>query len=116
MAFDFRTKYNRPKLVEEVNDGKSKVETAGYVPAEVQIMDMLSAGMRLNEYRKDRFDFAADEVVPDDFVDPTRSPSFDLADATAISRDVDSRLAEAKRLIAEAEENKEKEVVEEKKE
>lgn len=32
MGVDFRTKYNRPNLVEEVNDGKSKVETAGYVP------------------------------------------------------------------------------------
>ena len=116
MAVDFRTKYNRPNLVEEVNDGKSKVETAGYVPAEVQIMDMLSAGIRLNEYRKDRFDFAADEVVPDDFIDPTRSPGFDLADASIIGRDVDSRLKEAKRLIDEAEAAKEKEVVEEKKE
>jgi len=116
MAVEFRTKYNRPKLVEEVNDGKNKVETAGYVPAEVQILDMLNSGMRLNEYRKERYDFAADEVVPDDFIDPTRSPGFDLADATAIGRDVDLRLMEAKRLIDEAEAAKEKEVVEEKKE
>ena len=55
-------------------------------------------------------------MVPDDFIDPTRSPGFDLADATAIGRDVDLRLMEAKRLIDEAEAAKEKEVVEEKKE
>lgn len=101
---EFRTKYNRPKLVEEVNSGKSKVETAGYIPAEVQIMDMINAGVRLNDYRKEKFDFSDNEVVPDNFIDPTRSPGFDLADATILSRDVNSRIEEAKRLLKEAEE------------
>lgn len=80
----FYTAYERPDPQLEPGGGESIVETAGYVPAEVQIMDMMAAGRRLGEYRRERYDFGAGEKVPEDYYDPTRSPAFDLADASAL--------------------------------
>lgn len=79
----FFTAYeNRPVLTGEYNDGVSKVQPYGYIPTRVQVQRMLEAGVRLSEFRKGLFDF--DDDTPDDEieVDPTRSPSFDLADAS----------------------------------
>lgn len=67
----------RPLPNPEINSGEEIVEKEGYIPAEVQIMDMINAGKRLGEYRKEHYDYAEDEKVPDDamavgygFVDP----------------------------------------------
>ena len=49
---DFFTKYKRPAPVLEHPDPVSKVETQGYIPADVQIMRMIDAGRRLDNFRK----------------------------------------------------------------
>lgn len=91
----FFTQYSRPKEKElEPGGGERLVETAGYVPAEVQISDMLEAGRRLGEYRRDRFDFGSGEEVPEDYFDPTRSRGFDLADASRLQHEVTARFSE----------------------
>jgi hypothetical protein len=79
----------------EENSGKSKVETAGYIPAQVQIERLILAGKRLSDFRREQYDFGADEQVPDDFVDPTRSPGYDLADAARDARIAVGRLRES---------------------
>lgn len=77
---DFNRKYQRKKSVPEKNSGVLIVETAGYIPAKVQVEQMIMAGRKLAEYRKEMYDFGPDE--PDDgYVDPTRSPNYDMADA-----------------------------------
>ena len=83
---DFFGKHRRPKLDEGKMDDVSKVETAGYIPADVQIEMFIQAGRRLDKARKEQFDFGPEEEVPSDFIDPTRSGGFDLADATQLAR------------------------------
>lgn len=67
----------------EKNDGELLVETAGYVPANVKIESMIDAGRRLTDFRAG-YEFQDGETIPDDYLDPTRNPGFDLADASAI--------------------------------
>lgn len=68
----------------ERNSGELKVSTLGYVPAEVQINRLIDAGIRLDAYRKGEYEFTADEEVPHDYIDMTREPGFDPADAHQI--------------------------------
>lgn len=90
---DFNTRYARPiSAPAEAVDSKSKTETAGYIPADVQILRLIEAGKRLDAYRKEAYDFNPDEEVPDDFIDPTRSGSFDLADASIARRAMRRRM------------------------
>lgn len=92
----FYGKHRRPKLVEGVMDSLSKTETAGYIPAEQQIEMFIQAGRRLDQARKEQYDFAEGEEVPDDVVvDPTRSGAFDLADASQLGRALDTKAKKA---------------------
>lgn len=81
----YYTRDKRPEKKLEINNGEIIVETAGYRSAEVQISEMLNAGQRLVDYRKQRYEFGGDEVVPHDYMDPTRAPGFDMADASALA-------------------------------
>lgn len=108
------TAYDRVLDKGEINSGEVIVETAGYVPAEKKILDMIRAGERLKRTRAEEFDFAEGQEVPDDFIDPTRSPNFDIADASIMTRGAEKRLdeqveskkAEARKRAAEAAEKK----------
>jgi len=82
---DFMTQHNRPPRKGEINSGETLVDTSGYIPPERQIFDMINAGRRLSENRKGMYEFERDDVVPEDFVDPTREPGFDLVDAGNIA-------------------------------
>lgn len=94
----------------EVNDGTRLTESAGYIPAKVRIEEMIVAGERLVDYRRGRYDFPPDsgatEEEQEDYVDLTRSPGFDMADASQLKMQVDDRLksqvAEHKRKQKEA--------------
>lgn len=84
----FNTPYERRPSIGESNSGQSMTEKAGYVPANKLIESMIFAGQRLNEYRASQYDFP-DGTIDEDFSDPTRNPSFDLADATRISQELE---------------------------
>ena len=66
----------------EVLDSKSETEQAGYISPKQQIEQMILAGRRLDDSRKEQFDFSSEEEIDEDLYDPTRSGNFDLADAT----------------------------------
>lgn len=91
----FYTEFDRPPPVLEMNDGKSIVETVGYIPADVQIEQLIQAGIRLDKHRKEAFDFAPEEAIDPTFEDPTRSPNFDMADASNLGAAVSDRLLKA---------------------
>jgi len=94
----------------------SKTETQGYIPPRIQIESMLRAGRQLNEYRKQMFQGVYDGS--DDFdidLDPTRSPNFDMADATQIDRAVTARLKQQKKAAEDKAEALKKEEQEKKK-
>ena len=98
--------FRRTKDVKEINSGEQITETAGYIPADVQIQDMIAAGMRLGEYRREMYDFAADEEVPEDYMDVTRSPGVDVVDVERAGIAVNAKIAEAQELLRKAEEEK----------
>lgn len=87
-----QTRYALDKHVKEAGGGQSITETAGYIPAKVQIEQLIAAGARLGEYRKENYDFGPGEEVPDDYNDPTREANFDLADASRLARVTEQNL------------------------
>lgn len=95
---DFRTKYDRRDFNDdEKPDPVSKTETAGYIAPDVQIMNIIEAGRRLDDYRKEAYDIAPGSDVEDAPIDPTRSGGFDMADASQAKRDLESRADLAKK-------------------
>lgn len=96
----FATKYEPAKSKPEKNLEPTKTEKVGYIPPKVQIERMIQAGVRLNEFRKG-YEFEKESDVPTDYVDVTRNPNFDLADATQVRETV------ADKLVATAKDQKE---------
>lgn len=75
----------------EINSGERLVETAGYMSAQKRIENMILAGQRLVDYRKNHYDFQ-DGEIDENFTDPTRSPGFDMADAFQIAEEANYRI------------------------
>ena len=81
----FQTKYTHEKSPSEVNLGKNLVEKAGYIPAQARIENMILAGQRLVEHRKEMYDFSDGNDIDESFTDPTRSKNYDMSDAFIMS-------------------------------
>lgn len=94
MEVVFYTQFKRPTERLEFNEGPKITETAGYIPAKQQIENLILAGQRLAEYREENYDFGKDDEIDEDFTDPTRSPNYDLADASQDALSVSRRLSE----------------------
>ena len=94
----FNTQYKRWKQKAEEQSVESKVEKTGYVPAKTQIENMIMAGRRLNAYRAEQYDFTGEEndEEEDNFEDPTRSPNFDIADASSIQKVLERKFKSAR--------------------
>lgn len=88
----FQTRYNRIDRSGEINPGPILVERAGYIPAKIQIENLILAGKRLQEHRAEMYDFTELSKIDLDFYDPTRSKNFDIADAFQLKRAVEERL------------------------
>lgn len=89
---EFQTQYNRKSRIPEKNTLPSMTERAGYIPAEKRIENMMLAGQRLAQSRKDQYDFE-DDNVDESFEDPTRTVGFDDADASQIALALDAEMA-----------------------
>lgn len=87
---------NRPPADEEFNSGEEIVEKAGYIPAEIQIMEMINAGERLGEARRERYDYGEGDE-DDGMMDPTRIPGVDMADLSQMKLGVEARLEDQKK-------------------
>lgn len=86
------TKWKRPERIKEKNTGKYLVEIGGYEPPKIKIENMINAGIRLKNTRKEQFDFASNDNVDESFIDPTRHKDYDIADAFQDSLEVKERL------------------------
>lgn len=96
----FKTQFSDEFPFEEFEPGGGEeiVDAAGYVPAEQQIITMINAGIRLDENRKEMYDYEG-PVTPDlEFgdigFDVTRLPNTDPADIAQLQLLVNARLAE----------------------
>jgi len=96
----FQTKYTHEKSPGEINLGKNLVEKAGYIPAQARIENMILAGQRLVEHRKEMYDFSDGEDIDESFTDPTRSKNFDMADAFIMSENVRNNIKQKELLKA----------------
>ena len=67
----FNTQYDRVRQPAETNSGITLVERAGYISAQVRIENLMLAGQRLVQARKEMYDFP-DGKIDFDFNDPTR--------------------------------------------
>ena len=76
----------------EVLDSQSKTEQAGYIPPQIKIENMILAGERLNQTRKDMYDFSSADEIDEDAYDPTRRANFDLADASQMAMQTEMSL------------------------
>lgn len=94
----FQTQFDRASWEGEKNNGPDLVEKSGYVPSNVLIENMIYAGARLDLARSEYYDFPDADSVDEEFIDPTRKAGFDLADATALNRSVQGRIAEQRKL------------------
>lgn len=70
----------------EKNRSPSMTEQAGYVPTDLKIKEFFERGLALKEARAAQYDFPPGTKPNEEFFDPTRSPGFDLADATQLER------------------------------
>lgn len=96
----FATKYTIVRTPPEVNSGPNLVERAGYIPAQVRIENMMAAGQRLIAHRAEMYDFKNMSEIDENFIDPTRSKNFDLADATMIQQNIEANRRQAEILKA----------------
>lgn len=87
----FNTQYDRIKQPPESNSGVTLVERAGYIPAQQRIENLMLAGQRLVQARKELYDFPDGKIDPD-FQDPTRSKNYDLADGFQDGLKIEARL------------------------
>ena len=91
----FKTHYTSVPFAGEVNSGEILVETAGYVSAEKRITNLMLAGQRLADYRKNLYDFEHNQELDESFSDPTRAKNYDLADAFQDELSLHERLSKA---------------------
>ena len=112
-------RYNRPKSKPEAPSGMSRVEIAGYVPAQIKIESLMNAGRRLIESRREQFDFPPGEDVDETFHDPTRKAGLDRVDIDTMKNALTSRMEKSikqkdKGQISGTEDTKNVEIVQEK--
>lgn len=78
----FQSQYSHKPYDGEVISSKSIVDPSGYVDAQTRIENLMRAGERLDEYRRDMYQYGPDDDYDDDSSDdPTMEPGYDLADA-----------------------------------
>lgn len=73
------------RCTEEYNSGERVAKSQGYMPLATQIEKMIEAGLRAEQLAQGEYDFQDDLPQQDYFrlgTDPTRNPSYDLADAS----------------------------------
>lgn len=86
-GYDFDMNKANPEVIEK----ETIVEQSGYEPADRKIMNMIYAGQRLKEARKEMYDYEGDDVI-DIPIDPTRKPGLDLAEASQMLLETQARI------------------------
>lgn len=106
-SYDYNTQYHRLRQGGSINSGQLITEAAGYIPAEQQILGMIAAGLRLEEYRKEAYDWQPDDKIDDEAIDdmylPLRTRGIDPAEISQINLSLKERARHADKLRRKAE-------------
>lgn len=105
-----QTRYRLDPLQLEPGGGETLVETAGYVPADIRIREFIEAGIRLGEYRKEAYDFGADEEVDFSAMDPLRIPGVDPAEVTQLRYQLEASMKKKTAMRLAVEDTKDEDV------
>jgi len=93
------SRLNPPRNYKERPGSKiTLTETAGYMPTKVRIENLINAGVRLDNYRREAYDFAPGEEATD-YYDPTRRQGFDPADGSEMERNIKKRQEERAEIL-----------------
>jgi hypothetical protein len=95
------TRFKRPEKKLTQNSGELKVEKAGYIPIKKQIQSLIDAGRRLDDARRESYDFGDDDEIDYEYSDPTRDSNFDLSDAHNLATQTEMNLQAAEDQLAE---------------
>jgi len=88
----FNTPYIRTRSPGEKPGIVRIVETTGYRSTKQQVAEYMAAGLQLQNYRNEMYDFESEDKVDEDYEDRTRTPGYDPADATQDLRNAEKRL------------------------
>jgi len=88
----FNTPYIRIQSPAEKPGKERIVETTGYRSTKQQVAEYMAAGLQLQNYRNDMYDFESEKDVDENYEDRTRTPGYDPADATQDLRNAEIRL------------------------
>jgi len=91
-TMNFNTPYDRKQSRGEIPGTVRIVETTGYRSTKQQVAEYMAAGLQLQNYRNQMYDFESEDKVDEEFEDRTRSPGYDPADATEDLRNAEKRL------------------------
>ena len=88
----FNTPYDRKQNPGEIPGTVRIVETTGYRSTKQQVAEYMAAGLQLQNYRNEMYDFETEDKVDEEYEDRTRTPGYDPADATQDLRNAEKRL------------------------
>lgn len=97
---DYRTQYvNTPVSGGEPGGGEKIVDSSGYVTAEQQIFSMIDAGIRLDQARREMYDYEGSEDDSEENLDldsvdydRLRIPGIDIAEVSQMQLAIKARL------------------------
>jgi hypothetical protein len=105
----------------EVNNGENHIDMQGYIDTEQQVLGMIQAGQRLVDYRSSlyraragAYHFQDGETIPEDFIDPTLNPDYDLVDAQNDMKRLDEKWYDSEKLKEEVAKQRQEELSKEK--
>ena len=80
------------RVLEPIEMNEESITEQAYMPALAQIEGLLAAGRRLDDFRREMWDFESEDKIDWDFQDPTRNPGFDPADGSQMAIQVAKRM------------------------
>ena len=102
------TPYKRKRSDPEINSGEFLLDIASYVPAKVQLKNLIESGERLKLAREEMYHFPREEDVDEDFEDPTMTPGFDMSDASQMLSDLEEKKKKDEKIRRKALQSKKK--------
>lgn len=90
------TQYKASRPIGEFNDGESIVDAAGYISPKQRITNLLRAGERLDNFRREMYDYGRLDEDDGVWIDPLRSKGIDLSDISRIQTESLDRIRRRK--------------------
>lgn len=88
----FATHYDWTKDLPEIFDSTSIIDPSGYISPKQRITNLIRAGERLDQFRREMYDLSHDQEDDGIWMDEMRTPGLDYSDITQIQRKAMDRI------------------------